>query len=188
VALRRVVQTAPTVSIEDERVLSTDPSIDNMLRTTCVATQLEGSPADNVLPTTAKAVVNCRILPDEDRERTKATLEEAVGDPAVQVEYLGDLASGPASPLDGEVPRAFRRVAKKLFPGVPVVNAMGAGASDSRHLRKAGIVAYGTSTFPISKAEIMAGRGAHGSDERRPMAWWKDGVRWTRELVRALAE
>jgi acetylornithine deacetylase/succinyl-diaminopimelate desuccinylase-like protein len=187
-ALRRVVASAPRVSIDDERVLSADPSIDNLLRTTCVATMLEAASKDNVLPTSAKATVNCRILPDETREQTRATLEQAIDDPGIEVAFTGDLAVGPSSPLEGEVPTAFRRVAKKLFPNVPVVHALGAGATDSRHLRKLGIAAYGTSTFPISLPEMMSGHGAHGADERRPLAWWRDGVRWTRELVRALAQ
>jgi acetylornithine deacetylase/succinyl-diaminopimelate desuccinylase-like protein len=187
-ALRRVVASAPRVSIDDERLLSADPSIDNQLRTTCVATMLEASAKDNVLPTSASATVNCRVLPDETREQTRATLEQAIADPAIEVAPIGDFAVGPASPTEGEVPAAFRRVARKLFPGVPVVLSMGAGATDSRHLRKLGIAAYGTAAFPVSLAEVMSGRGAHGSDERRPLSWWKDGVRWTRELVRALAQ
>jgi acetylornithine deacetylase/succinyl-diaminopimelate desuccinylase-like protein len=187
-ALRRVVASAPHVAIDDERLLSADPSIDNLLRTTCVTTMLEASPKDNVLPTSATATVNCRILPDETREQTRATLEQAIGDPGVEVGLVGEFSIGPASPTEGEVPTAFRRVAKKLFPGVPVVQSMGAGATDSRHLRKLGIAAYGTAAFPISLHEMMAGHGAHGADERRPLSWWKDGVRWTRELVRALAQ
>jgi acetylornithine deacetylase/succinyl-diaminopimelate desuccinylase-like protein len=187
-ALRHVVASAPRVAIDDERVLSTDPSIDNLLRTTCVATMLEASPKDNVLPTSATATLNCRILPDETREQTRATLEQAIGDPAVEIGLVGEFAAGPASPGEGEVPATFRRVAKRLFPGVPVVHSLGAGATDSRHLRKLGIAAYGTSAFPVSLPEVMAGRGAHGADERRPLSWWRDGVRWIRELVRGLAQ
>src|SRR5262249_10930337 len=64
----RVAETSE-VSEADERVLATDRIINAHIRTTCVTTQLFAAPQDNVLPTTAEAIVNCRILPDETREQ-----------------------------------------------------------------------------------------------------------------------
>jgi acetylornithine deacetylase/succinyl-diaminopimelate desuccinylase-like protein len=181
------VATSGQVSESDERVVAGDRMVNAKLRTTCVTTQLQGSPQDNVLPTTAEATVNCRILPDETREQTLATLQRVVGDPQVEITPTSDFGYGPYSPVDGDVPRAVRKVAASMWPGVPVVSSLSTGATDSRHLRAAGIVAYGVGVSPTSKPEGMAGHGAHGPDERRPAKWLGDGARYLRELTYELA-
>jgi acetylornithine deacetylase/succinyl-diaminopimelate desuccinylase-like protein len=187
-ALKHALASAPAIAAEDEAVLSAEPSINNTIRTTCVATQLEGAAQDNVLPTVARAVVNCRILPDETREGTLAALSAVIGDAAIEVKPVEDNGMGPPSPIDGELPDAIRKVALSLWPGVAVSHALGAGATDSRHLRPLGIPAYGISTSPITLDELLHGRGAHGTDERRLTAWLSEGTRFldalTRELVR----
>jgi acetylornithine deacetylase/succinyl-diaminopimelate desuccinylase-like protein len=175
------------VSAEDERVLSRDRIVNARLHTTCVTTQLAGSPQDNVLPTTAEAIVNCRILPDETREQTLAALKAAVGDPAVEIATTEDFGYGPYSPPEGEVPAAVRKVAAAIWPGVTVVPSMGTGATDSRHLRGIGIQAYGVSVSPLTKPEAAAGRDAHGPDERRPARWLADGARFLRDVTYELA-
>jgi acetylornithine deacetylase/succinyl-diaminopimelate desuccinylase-like protein len=175
------------VTPEDERVLSADRIVNAHLRTTCVTTQLQGSPQDNVLPTSAEAVVNCRILPDETREQTLDTLKRVIGDPQVEITPVTDFGFGPYSPADGDVPRAIRKVAAAQWPGVPVVPSLSTGATDSRHLRSVGIQAYGVGVSPISKAEGMSGHVAHGPDERRPAKWLADGAKYLRELTYELA-
>jgi acetylornithine deacetylase/succinyl-diaminopimelate desuccinylase-like protein len=174
------------VSPDDDRLLSTVPTINALLRTTCVATMLEAAPQDNVLPTTAKAVINCRILPDETREQTEAALRKTIDDPKVELARTGFSKSGPLSPVDGEVPAAMRKVAARLFPKTTVTLSMSAGASDSCHLRGFGIAAYGTGLMPISHREAVGGHRSHGPDERRPLAWWRPGITWLRELTREL--
>jgi acetylornithine deacetylase/succinyl-diaminopimelate desuccinylase-like protein len=175
------------VSTEDEAVITKDRVVNAHLRTTCVTTQLVGSPQDNVLPTSAEATVNCRILPDETPEQTLQVLRQVIADPAVEVSVVGDFGFGPYSPVDGEVPAAMRKVGAKLWPGVPVVPTMSTGATDSRHLRAVGIRAYGIGVSPISKAEALAGRSAHGPDERRPAQWVGDGVRYLTAVTYELA-
>ncbi len=175
------------VSDDDERILSKDRLVNAHLRTTCVTTQLQGSPQDNVLPTSAEATVNCRILPDETREQTIATLQRVVGDPAVEIAPTSEFGYGPYSPFDGEIVRAMKKVAGAIWPGVPVVPTMGTGATDSRHLRAIGIRAYGVSVSPTTRPEALAGRLAHGPDERRPARWLPDGARFLRDLTYELA-
>jgi acetylornithine deacetylase/succinyl-diaminopimelate desuccinylase-like protein len=182
------VAAAGTVTAGDERILAKDRVINAHLRTTCVTTELRGSPQDNVLPTTAEATVNCRIIPDETREQTIATLQRVIGDPAVETTPVGDFGYGPYSPVDAELGRALHKVAEELWPGVPVVSTMGTGATDSRHLRAIGIQAYGVAVSPISKAEALSGHGAHGPDERRPAKWLDEGARYLRALTYELAK
>jgi acetylornithine deacetylase/succinyl-diaminopimelate desuccinylase-like protein len=182
----RVVATGK-VSDDDERVLSKDPVVNAHLRTTCVTTQLLGAPQDNVLPTTAEATVNCRILPDETREHTLATLQRVIGDAKVEIVPIGDFGYGPYTPADGEVTTAMQRVAGAIWPGVPVVSTLSTGATDSRHLRAIGVRAYGVSVSPTSRPEGSAGHVMHGPDERRPARWLAEGARLLRDLTYELA-
>jgi acetylornithine deacetylase/succinyl-diaminopimelate desuccinylase-like protein len=178
-----------TLTGDDERVITADRSYGALIRTTCIATMLRGAPQDNVLPTSAEAIVNCRILPDETREGTLAALKHAIGDPAIDVTPDDDHGVGPSAPLDGDVPAVFERIARQHFPKAKVVTSMSTGATDSRHLRAAGILrAYGTSCAPTSLEELRAGRGAHGPDERRPAKWLAPGARFLRDLTYALAK
>jgi acetylornithine deacetylase/succinyl-diaminopimelate desuccinylase-like protein len=186
-ALKRASQGAPAVSPADADRLAKDRIYNAYVRTTCVTTQLQGSPQDNVLPTTAEATINCRILPDETREGTRAALERAINDAAVEVRPLDDIGTGGESPVEGEVMEAVRRVAGAAWPGAPVVASMGTGATDSRHLRAVGIRAYGLGVVPFSQADARAGYGAHGPDERRAARWLGPGVRFLRELTLSLA-
>src|SRR5207253_11210308 len=89
-ALKHVAQ-AGTVSPEDDAVIGKDQLANAQIRTTCVTTMLKAAPQDNVLPTTAEATVNCRILPDETREQTQARVAQAIGDPAVELKPLEDI-------------------------------------------------------------------------------------------------
>lgn len=149
---------------------------------------LEGSPQDNVLPTSAKAIVNCRILPPETREQTRDALVKVIGDPKIEVTPDSDHGVGPSSPAQGEVPAILERVAKAAFPKAKVVSSLSTGATDSRHLRGTGILCYGLSGAPTSIDEIRAGHGAHGPDERRPTRWFGPAAKYLRDVVLAVAQ
>lgn len=182
-ALERLVASAPEVTPGDEQILSTDRFLNALIHTTCVTTMLQASPQANVLPTTAEAVVNCRILPDETPAQVMAALELAIGDPAVAVRLeprAGDVA--PLTAIDATVMDAVRNAAAR-WPGAVVYPTMLIGSSDSRFLRAAGIRSYGLYASPSSFAEETAGRTAHGPDERVPIRWLDDGVRFLRDVV-----
>jgi len=186
-ALRHAVASAPRISAADEAVLSKDPAYNAEIRTTCVTTMLKGSPQENVLPTTAEATVNCRILPGETRDAVRATLVKVMADPSVVVTEAGQFSDAPASPFVGEVVDAVNKVVAAMFPGIPVAPGMSTGASDSVYLRRAGIPAYGVSPGMSSRAEGKAGHGAHGPDERKPAKWLAPGASYFRDIVRTLA-
>lgn len=185
-AMARVAQTG-RLTRRDEAIVSSDKIYNALIRTTCVTTMLVAAPQENVLPTSAEAIVNCRILPDETPASTLAALGALIADPSLSLTLDGQKSYAPASPIEGEVLAAARSVGEKLWPGVPVVPSMSLGATDSRHLRAIGMLAYGISTTPISLDESRQGHGAHGPDERRPIAFLAIGVRYLRELTHALA-
>jgi acetylornithine deacetylase/succinyl-diaminopimelate desuccinylase-like protein len=186
-ALRHAIASAPRLAPTDEAVLYTDRGYNAAVRTTCVTTMLAGSPQDNVLPTTAEATVNCRILPGETREQTRAALEKAIGDKSVSVTEEKEIGDSPPSPFEGEVVDAVRKVAAATFPGVLVEPGMSAGASDSRHLRGIGIRSYGVSPVVYTRAERRSGHVAHGPDERTSVKWLQPGADYLRTIVRTLA-
>jgi len=186
-ALRHAIASAPRIAAADDAVLSKDPAYNADIRTTCVTTMLKGSPQDNVLPTTAEATINCRILPGETRAKVRAELAKVISDPNVAVVDGPQIGDAPASPFDGEVVDVVKRVTAATFPGIPVAPGMSTGASDSRHLRNIGIRAYGVSPGMGTRAEAKAAHAAHGPDERKSLKWLAPGADYFREIVRTLA-
>jgi acetylornithine deacetylase/succinyl-diaminopimelate desuccinylase-like protein len=183
-ALERIAVSAPKVAPGDEKILATDRYLNALIHTTCVTTMLKAAPQENVLPTSAEAVINCRILPDETPAQVKATLERAIGDPAVVVTLEPHEGGGaPLTEIDASVMDAVRKAAGARWSGSVVYPTMLIGASDSRFLRAAGIRSYGLYASPTSFAEDTAGRTAHGPDERVPTKWLDDGVRFLRDVV-----
>jgi acetylornithine deacetylase/succinyl-diaminopimelate desuccinylase-like protein len=158
------------------------PSIQAILRTTCVATMLSGGTRVNALPAEAKANVNCRILPDETVEAVRKRLQKLAG-PDVRVALVGDLGASGASPVDGEAAKIISKTAKKLWPNLLIVPTMSTGATDSRFLRALGMAAYGVNPVAVSEEDK---RRAHGIDEKIPASSLSSGYEFFNLLVREL--
>jgi acetylornithine deacetylase/succinyl-diaminopimelate desuccinylase-like protein len=142
--------------------LSANPTTNAQMRTTCVATLLEAGTVENALPQTARATVNCRILPDEPVEETANILARVIADEKVSVTARGRPMAVPPSPPHPEVMQAVSRLAAEMWPGVPVQTAMSAGYTDNRWLRNAGIPAYGVSGLFSDQGR----NGVHSRNER----------------------
>ncbi len=125
-------------------VASKDPSWNAMMRTTCVATMLDGGHATNALPQRAGAIVNCRIFPGVAQETIRQRLEELVADPKVKVTTLEIRGpSSPPPPLTPAILDPIKKLAAEFWPGVPVVPILQSGATDGQFLNAAGIPTYG---------------------------------------------
>jgi acetylornithine deacetylase/succinyl-diaminopimelate desuccinylase-like protein len=125
-------------------VSSKDPSWNATLRTTCVATMLDGGHATNALPQRARANVNCRIFPGVNREDVRKKLEELAGDPEVKVTTLGVRNENPpVPPLTPAIMKPYEKLAAEFYPGVPVVPVLQAGATDGAFFNVIGIPTYG---------------------------------------------
>jgi acetylornithine deacetylase/succinyl-diaminopimelate desuccinylase-like protein len=125
-------------------VSAKDPSWNATLRTTCVATMLDGGHATNALPQRAGANVNCRIFPGVSVESVRQKLQELVGDPAVKVITLETRSSTVAPPpLTRHVLGPVQELAKQFWPGVAVLPLLQAGATDGAFLNAVGIPTYG---------------------------------------------
>ena len=144
------------------RLAASNPFYNALLRTTCVATQLQAGHAENALPQTAKATLNARIMPGESARERPAELERVLADPEIKVTRFQVFPSGPLSPLDPAVFDTVEKLAAQRWPGVAVVPTMGTGATDSVHWRLVGIPMYGVSGTFVPSGEHRA----HGKDER----------------------
>jgi len=158
------------------------PYLNAMMRTTCVATMLQGGHAPNALPQTAKANVNCRMLPGELPEEVRKTLVGVVADEAITVTPVAPAKPSSPSPLKPEVMGPIERVTQQMWPGVPVVPVMGTGATDGLYLRRAGIPTYGVDGI----FEDVDDTRAHGKDERIGVKQFYDGQEFLYRLVKAL--
>jgi acetylornithine deacetylase/succinyl-diaminopimelate desuccinylase-like protein len=164
--------------------LSANPAYNAQLRTTCVTTMVQAGHAENALPQSAKATVNCRILPHDDPEEVERLLTQAVGNDKIVVRNLGKPMRSPASPLNGDLVKTVESVTQAMWPGVPVVPAMSTGATDSRFLRNAGIPMYGVTGMFLDPADARA----HGLDERIEIQRLYDGREFLYRLVSELAK
>jgi acetylornithine deacetylase/succinyl-diaminopimelate desuccinylase-like protein len=168
-----------------EAIVSMDRSYHSMLRTTCVATLLEGGHANNALPQHAAANINCRIFPGETAEQTMATLASLIGDPGVKISMLKPirpLAMPP--PLDPKIIGPAEKLVAKYFPGVPLIPSMSTGATDGIFLEAIGIPTYGA---PGGWGD-PDGNGVHGLNERRSERSVLIGRDFLTDLVKAYAD
>jgi len=165
------------------RLAATSPSYNSMLRTTCVATQLEGGHAPNALPQLAAANVNCRIFPTDKVEDIFAALKQLTESDQVTVTIKQSEGAAPPSPLRPDVMKAFSQVTDSMWPGIITLPSMSTGASDGRYLRASGIPTYGVQGF----FDERDGGRAHGRDERIPVQSFYEGQTFLYEIVKVLA-
>jgi acetylornithine deacetylase/succinyl-diaminopimelate desuccinylase-like protein len=189
--LRGVLQTPPDP--EALKQVSDDPVYNALVRTTCVATRLSGGHANNALPQTARANVNCRILPGHSPEEVRQELVQVVGDPTVKVRYynflteqLEDVAPNVRGyappPLRPDVVKPLEKIAAKMWPGAPVVPAMAVGASDSIYTNAAGLPTYMVSGSGLARDDIRA----HGQDERLGVQAFYNAVDFFYDYLKAV--
>jgi acetylornithine deacetylase/succinyl-diaminopimelate desuccinylase-like protein len=172
--------------------LSLDALQNATLHTTCVATRLDAGHANNALPQSAHAIVNCRILPGHSREEIRQTLIRVFADPEVEVRYVENsgrvLDSAPnaqALPpvmLRPDVMQALEKVSRELWPGTPVIPTMATGASDGVYTNAAGMPTFGISGVAIDMNDVRA----HGRDERVRVEAFYQGVDFYYRYLKAL--
>ena len=166
-----------------KRVAAASPPLNAMMRTTCVATLLEGGHATNALPQLAAANINCRLLPDDSVDRVVAELTKLVADDQVKMTITTNEGASPASPLRPDIMKAFTRVTDTLWPGIVTVPTMAVGGSDGRYLRVAGTPTYGVQGFFQDRDDVRA----HGRDERMLVRSFYEGQTFLYEFVKALS-
>jgi acetylornithine deacetylase/succinyl-diaminopimelate desuccinylase-like protein len=166
-------------------LVAKDAGRNSMMRTTCVPTMVTAGHAPNALPQRAKANVNCRILPGHTPDEVLAELTRLAADSGVKVTLAAEpSAVAVAPPLSPQVLEPARKVAAKLWPGVPLIPTMTTGATDGRYTTAAGIPTYGLSGL-FSDPD---GGGTHGLNERIRVKSLYDGREFLYEVVKIYAE
>ena len=177
--IQAILATPPDLAAA-ARLSTSEPSFNSNFRTTCVATRLMAGHANNALPQTAQANVNCRIFPGHSPEEIRQQLIGIFDDAKLTVKYVSDAgivadtapdrkAMAPPAPIK-EVFEPLTRLTQAIWPGTPVTPVMENGASDSIYFALAGIPCYGYSAIALERDDDRA----HGQDERLPVdSYWK---------------
>jgi len=170
--------------LEANAIVSKDATFHSMLRTTCVATRLDGGHANNALAQRAGANINCRMFPGDPPDNVQAQLVKAAADPSLTIVPTGLLSPTPAPPpLTPLVYGTAKALAEKHFPGVPMLPAMSTGATDGRFLNAAGIPTYGVP----GRFSDPDGNGVHGLNERKSVQGLYEERDYLYELIQAYA-
>jgi acetylornithine deacetylase/succinyl-diaminopimelate desuccinylase-like protein len=184
-AMRALLSATPdSLQHAGERLARMSAFYNAQLRTTCVATGIEGGHAENALPQVARATVNCRLLPGEDPKQVERTLAKVIADAKVTIRPLAQVRPSPASPLRPAVMAAVETITKEMFPGAIVVPTMATGATDGLYLRNADIPTYGLSGVFFEAGDVRA----HGQDERVGVREYYEGREFLYRLTRALSQ
>jgi acetylornithine deacetylase/succinyl-diaminopimelate desuccinylase-like protein len=181
-ALRRFAAD-PTDAAAAE-TLSKAPEFVGTTRTTCVATMLAAGHAENALPQSAKAAVNCRIFPGVPVETVRDALAAAIADPDVKITTLEKPEASPVSEMRPDVMQAITRAVHDKYPGVPVVPYLESGGTDGKVYRTAGIPTFASSGLFSKPSEMYA----HGLNERLPVRSFYEGLEHIYRLAVELGE
>jgi acetylornithine deacetylase/succinyl-diaminopimelate desuccinylase-like protein len=167
-------------------IVEASPLDVGLTRTRCVATMLQGGHADNALPQSATATVNCRIMPGVQPKNVQAELQQLVG---ANVEVRPDPnfigVPTPPSPLRADVLKAVTQAIQHFHgPQMHVFPIMQAGASDGSFFRAQGVPVYDVDgSWGISPTDARE----HGLNERIPVRAMYDDVLYWEMIFRSLA-
>ena len=165
------------------RLAKTSPFYNSKMRTTFVATMLSGGHAENALPQSAQANINCRMLPDESPDNVLAALKAVVADTLVTISCTNASTLSPRSPLRKDVLDDLDQLTASMWPGVIVAPYMSSGASDGKFLRAAGIPVYGITGMFADMDDVRA----HGKDERIGIKEFYKGVEFIYRFIKVLS-
>ncbi len=154
-----------------------------MMRTTCVATMLSAGHAENALPQTAQAIINCRMLPGDNPDNVMEVLKSVLADDQISIIRMDPSFDAPLSPLRKDITVLVQQISSVMWPGVRVTPIMSTGATDGRYLRRDGIPVYGISGMFGDMDDVRA----HGKDERIGVKEFYDGVEFMYRFIKALS-
>jgi acetylornithine deacetylase/succinyl-diaminopimelate desuccinylase-like protein len=179
-AMRAFAQDPHNTAAAD--VLAAEPSEVGKTRTTCVATLLRGGHADNALPQSATATINCRVFPGVAIDTVQKTLQGLVG-PKVSVSLVGKAVASDPSPLRPDVLAAVTKAVHSIRPGVAITPVQESGATDGLYFRAAGIPTYGVGGIFMKNSDSFA----HGLNERIPVKSFYDDLAYWHVLLTTVA-
>jgi carboxypeptidase PM20D1 len=163
--------------------LAIESSYVGTTRTTCVVTMLQAGHAENALPQSATATVNCRIFPGVPVSQVEQVLREVVVNDQVEFVLLDEPTESPISELRDDVAAAVTKAVYARYPDVTVMPYMESGGTDGMYFRKAGIPTWGISGLFMQPDD----KYAHGLNERVPVKAFYDALDHWSIIIRELA-
>jgi carboxypeptidase PM20D1 len=165
--------------------LTSSPPTAASVRTTLAPTMIQGGVKENVLPASARAIVNLRILPGEMVATVVQRVRRVIADSAVQVSIVGQAEEpSPVSPTDGPAFQALAGAIRQIYPTAIVAPYLVVGATDARHYTTLTPNVYRFAPLPLAQADLER---FHGVDERIAVADYLRAVRWYAQAIRRLA-
>jgi acetylornithine deacetylase/succinyl-diaminopimelate desuccinylase-like protein len=164
--------------------LSSQVETNVALRTTCVATTIDGGQGESALPERVKALVQCRVVPGESAADIERQIAGVLDDPSIQISVYTKAKVSPESALTPQVMDAVRAVSGEMWPKVVILPNMSAGASDSAYTRAAGLLSYGVDGI----FQDVDDDRAHGRDERINIQAFNEELEFTYRLMKRLAD
>jgi acetylornithine deacetylase/succinyl-diaminopimelate desuccinylase-like protein len=146
---------------------------------------LQGGHAENALPQSAQATVNCRMLPIDDAASVQQTIVKVLADSQIVVAPVAAPVPSPSSPLAPEPLAAIEAAARAVWPttpAVPIIPYMETGATDGLYLRNAGMPVYGESGIAYDPDDVRA----HGKDERILVRSYNEGLEFAYQMAKTL--
>ena len=183
--LRAVSASAVPDSAAVARLSARSPFYNAQLRTTCVATMIEGGHAVNALPQRVTATVNCRMFPGVAAADVQRTLRTVVSDTAVEILPADTAVPSPPSMMPSAVEDVIGAATASIWGPLPVIPEMETGATDGLFLRNAGFPVFGVSGYFVDP-NIPADTRAHGLNERISVKGFYDQIEFTYRLLKAL--
>ena len=163
--------------------LAVESSYVGSTRTTCVVTMLRAGHAENALPQSATATVNCRIFPGIAVSEIEGVLREVVANDGIEFALLDEPTESPISELREDVADAVSEAVNGRYPRVKLIAYMESGGTDGMHFRRAGIPTWGVSGIFMDPDEMYA----HGLNERVPIKAFYDALDHWSIIMRRLA-
>jgi acetylornithine deacetylase/succinyl-diaminopimelate desuccinylase-like protein len=184
---RNITGNNPARVREADRAISVDPLLHALLRNTFAPVFLNAGFRGNVIPGSAEATINLRLLPGVDPHDVVRELQGVIADPQVEVR-LANPQSGPSKTLPSsqftELYRALEREAKVEFPGAAVTPYLFQAGTDAGAWRTRGVPVYGIYPYPIDAEDLTR---MHGNDERVSVESLRQGTEMIYRTLVAVA-
>jgi acetylornithine deacetylase/succinyl-diaminopimelate desuccinylase-like protein len=139
--------------------------------------------AENALPQSAQATVNCRMLPDDNPDNVMSILKSVLADSQISITRVYSSIIAPVSPLKDDITIPVNQISSSMWPGANVTAIMSTGATDGKYLRYQGIPVYGVSGMFGDIDDVRA----HGKDERIGVKDFYNGVEFMYRFIKALS-
>lgn len=167
-----------------EAVLSDDPAMNAMLRTTTALTILEGGVKANVLPTSATATANFRLVPGDSVDFVVEEVRRIIDDPDIEIEITTAREASTVSSSDSDAFAAIASAVRAIEPDIVVAPALVVGGTDTKHYGEVSDDSYRFTPFRLGAADV--GR-IHGTNERVAVDDYGDMITFYESLLEGAA-